>query len=273
MHSIAPAASPRSVPSWAAPSAVRRTTRRITRTSLLVAEAMSTRLHPKVAQDTAIERAGQLRWVAENLCALHGVQVVAHGASIPAGPCALVANHISYLDPVALISQIAATAIAKREVSTWPLLGATMDALGVLWVDRGCAASGARVLRAVARSWEAGVPVLAFPEGTTTRGDDVLPFRRGLFGMALAEGVPVVPVTLVYDDPSVPWVDGQAFVPHYVRTAARPCTRASLYFEPAIQPDGEDAEGLAEKARAVIRARLEARSVASRADLALRHLP
>jgi 1-acyl-sn-glycerol-3-phosphate acyltransferase len=129
------------------------------------------------------------------------------------------------------------------------------------------------VLRAAARAWEAGVPVLAFPEGTTTLGEDVLPFRRGLFGMAERAGIPIVPVSLVYDDPGVPWVDGQAFVPHYVRTAARPCTRVSLYFEPAIQPGGEDADELAEKARAAIRARLAARSARSRAEVALRRHP
>jgi 1-acyl-sn-glycerol-3-phosphate acyltransferase len=204
---------------------------------------------------SAIERAARLRWIAENLCALHGVKIEVHGA-IPDGPCALVANHVSYLDPVAILSQVAATAIAKREVSTWPCLGAVMGSLGVLWVDRACAWSGARVLRGAARAWAAGVPVLAFPEGTTTRGDDVLPFRRGLFGIALRARVPVVPVTLAYDDPGAPWVGGRAFLPHYVRTAARPTTRVSLWFERPIEPRGAGAAELAEHARSIVRARL-----------------
>ncbi|MBC7171066.1 MAG: 1-acyl-sn-glycerol-3-phosphate acyltransferase, partial [Polyangiaceae bacterium] len=218
---------------WATPTRVGRTSRRLTRASFLVVETMTAELRRQGTAATPIARARKLRWVTENLCALHGIQVITHG-DVPTGPCALVSNHVSYLDPLAIVSQVAATAIAKREVSTWPVLGGAMDSMGVLWVNRGCPYSGASVLRAAARCWQEGVSVLAFPEGTTTLGHDVLPFRRGLFGAAVRVGVPVVPITLRYDDPAAPWVGGETFFPHYMKTASRPSTRVSLTFGHAI---------------------------------------
>jgi lyso-ornithine lipid O-acyltransferase len=234
---------------------VGRTGRRLTRASFLVFETLAAEVRREGSSGDRLERARRLRWAAENLCALHGIRVICRG-KIPSGACALVANHVSYLDPLAILAQVAATAIAKREVASWPVLGGAMDSMGVLWVDRGCAHSGAAVLRAAERSFEAGVPVLAFPEGTTTLGTDVLPFRRGLFGMAIRAGVPIVPITLRYDDPAAPWVGGATFFPHYVKTASRPSTRVSITFERPIDPRGLDAEELAHVARRAIRERL-----------------
>jgi 1-acyl-sn-glycerol-3-phosphate acyltransferase len=95
--------------------------------------------------------------------------------------------------------------------------------------------------------------VLVFPEGTTTRGDEVLPFKRGIFGIALRAGVPVVPVALRYDRPDVAWVGDDAFLPHYVRAMAEPCTRVTVeYLSPLTTDRGFRAEGMAEAARRAI---------------------
>ncbi len=256
MEFIAAPSVTRSTPRWASPvTTMGRTSRRLTRAGVLIAETLATELRREAEMSSPAERARRLRWVAENLCALHGIRVVTEGA-LPEGPCALVANHVSYLDPLAIVAEVASTAIAKREVSTWPVLGGAMGSMGVLWVDRACPYSGAAVLRAAQRSFEAGVPVLAFPEGTTTLGHDVLPFRRGFFGIAARARVPVVPITLRYDDPAAPWIGGETFFPHYLKTASRPSTRVSLTFERPIEPGGLDAVELARAARDAIRRRL-----------------
>jgi 1-acyl-sn-glycerol-3-phosphate acyltransferase len=198
------------------------------------------------------ERAIELSWLAENLCALHGLRAQLRGTP-PSGPSVLVANHLSYFDPVVLAAHTPLTAVAKLDVAGWPLVGDTCRRLGVTFVDRGDQMSGAYALRKALRALDQGVSVLVFPEGTTTRGDEVLPFRRGIFGIAALAGVPVVPVALRYDRPHVAWVGDDAFLPHYVRAMAEPCTRVMVeYLSPLTNERGESAEGMAEAARRAI---------------------
>ncbi|MEZ4250872.1 MAG: lysophospholipid acyltransferase family protein [Polyangiales bacterium] len=229
------------------PSAVRR----VTRAGLFLVETFG-RLATTAAQEIpadAPSRARRLAWVAEQMCALHGVDVIVRGR-VPEGPAVYVANHLSYLDPLAIVTHAPSIAIAKREVADWPLLGDPMRRLGVLFVDRDSATSGARVLLQARRELLAGASVLAFPEGTTTRGDRVLPFRRGVFGVARQLRVPVVPVTLRYDTPEAAWVGDEAFLPHYVRTTTRTATRAYVRFDTPLDPMAFDSpEALAERSR------------------------
>jgi 1-acyl-sn-glycerol-3-phosphate acyltransferase len=198
------------------------------------------------------DRACELSWVAENTCALHGVRTILRGQA-PQGPCVVVANHISYFDPLIVASYLPLTAIAKREVASWPIVGEFVKRLGTLFVERENAQSGARVLREAIGLVRRGVSVLVFPEGTTTRGADVLPFRRGIFGAALYAGVPIVPVALRYEREDAAWVGDTTFLSHYARTITHACTRVSVDFLPplALGRPGKpySAQQLAETAR------------------------
>jgi len=225
-----------------------RASRRISRSGVFVAETLF-RIGREPA-DSPRERAERLRWIAENLSALHGLDIRVRGPE-PSGPCALVANHLGYLDPVAILAQLPAIPIAKAEVADWPLLGAMGVATGCLFVRRECPMSGAQVLRGALRALDAGVPVLAFPEGTTTAGGRVLPFRRGLFGVARIARVPVVPLTVRYHGGARPWIGDAPFLPHYLRTTAAHRARVELIFHEAISPEGS-AEVLATRARRAI---------------------
>jgi len=221
------------------PRALRRTGRRVTQSSMLLFELMRhcRRLYPEGPGLRDSEgRVGRLSWVAENLCALHGVRVQVEGTPPSGGPYVLVANHVSYMDPLAICSVVSCSAVAKQEVGDWPLIGESLRTLGVMMVSREDPHSGARVLRQALRTLEAGTGVLVFPEGTTSAGDDVLPLRRGIFGAARIAGVPVVPVAIRYDVPEMAWIGAQLFVPHYVRTTARRAALAELRFGAPVDP-------------------------------------
>lgn len=237
-----------SLPAIRTGASIGRASRRLSRAGVFVAETLFRLGHEPT--DSVQERAERLRWVAENLAALHGLDVRVRGP-LPSGACVLAANHLGYLDPVAILAHVPAIPIAKAEVARWPLLGEIGTATGCLFVRRGCAQSGARVLRGALRSLDAGVPVLAFPEGTTTAGDRVLPFRRGLFGVARVAGVPIVPLTVRYRDGTRPWIGDDPFVPHYLRTAAAPRGEVELIFHEPIAARGSAVE-LAERTRAAV---------------------
>lgn len=166
-------------------------------------------------------QAERYRDVCAALVDIHGLRLRIAGAA-PEGPSIIVANHLGYLDPLILSALVPCAPIAKREAARWPLIGPTLARLGLNFVERGDPASGAAALRRARRALDAGVSVLVFPEGTTTRGDRVLPFHRGIFGLAHRLGVPVVPVAMRFTDPACCWVGDDPFIGHYWRMARAP---------------------------------------------------
>jgi 1-acyl-sn-glycerol-3-phosphate acyltransferase len=89
--------------------------------------------------------------------------------------------------------------VAKTEVRGWPLLGWLTAQAGTVYVKRGGGpASYPAVNAAMAEAYRSGLPVLFFPEGTTTDGAGVLPFRRGLFHSVLNNGVSLRTAALRY---------------------------------------------------------------------------
>ena len=183
-----------------------------------------------------------------HLIRAHGVSIEVAG-ELPRRPCVLVANHVSYLDAIALLALVPARPIAKGEVGGWPVIGQVARARGVLLVDREDPWSGARALRRSVAALRAGASVLNFPEGTTTRGDEVLHFRRGIFGAARLAQAPIVPVALTYADADAPWVGDQTFLPHYLRTAAKARVPMRVWFGAPLWPGQRPAADLAAEAR------------------------
>jgi 1-acyl-sn-glycerol-3-phosphate acyltransferase len=203
---------------------------------------------PRDPRDAAHRLAGALGTIAR----AHQISVTVRG-EIPRTRALVVANHISYLDPLAILPLCPAAPLAKSEVAGWPLVGPIGAALGVQFVERDLPDGRVRALRRIHALLSAGVSVLNFPEGTTTRGETVRPFHRGCFGIAQRLGVPVVPVAIRYRDPDLAWCDGDTFLPHYVRTAARERIDVTLTFCPPLPTrTGECPEDHAARARHAI---------------------
>lgn len=186
--------------------------------------------------DPLIARWDRLRLL-NQLCrqasSIHGIEVRCDGA-IPGGPILFAANHVSWLDAFVVGGLAPCVPISKLEVASWPVVGRVARDLGVLFVRRGDQSSGMRLLRGAARMLQDGLPVLAFPEGTTTEGDRVLPFRTPLFGVAHRLGFRVVPVAISYEPRWLAWVGDAPFLPHYLRLAASARAAVTVRFGPAI---------------------------------------
>lgn len=126
-----------------------------------------------------------------------GARVVTHGMETieDAAPRVIIANHISWFDVFALAAALPRVAfIAKAELGRLRFFGRAMRTAGHLFVDRkNHKAAFAQYDEAAARIRE-GTTVVIFPEGT--RGDDypLRPFKKGPFVLAIAAGVPIVPV-------------------------------------------------------------------------------
>jgi 1-acyl-sn-glycerol-3-phosphate acyltransferase len=200
-------------------------------------------------EPTAATFADRAQRTAKAILSVHGVEVREAGPK-PTRPSVLVANHLSYLDPLVVAAVMPCIAIAKGETRNWLLIGAGLKGLGVVFVKRGDAHSGAIVLRQVWRALEQGAMVLNFPEGTTGDGSAISAFRRGIFGLHRLAGVDIVPVRVAYDDDRVPWYGGQTFMPHYWKLAGVPNVVARVRFGEPLQVQPEDsAADLARLAR------------------------
>ena len=139
------------------------------------------------------------RWAAKFLRVV-GVRVVAQGAPRP-GAKLLVANHVSWLDILALDAVVPARFVAKNEVRHWPVFGGFATGSGTLYIQRERPRDALRVVHQMAAALQAGETIAIFPEGTTADGHVLLPFHANLLQGAIATATPVQPVALRYFDP------------------------------------------------------------------------
>jgi 1-acyl-sn-glycerol-3-phosphate acyltransferase len=116
---------------------------------------------------------------------------------------AVVSNHLSYLDILTMSATRPFLMVSKVEVRGWPLLGWITAQAGTVYVQRSDLKGGktqthAEVNRMMAEAFRSGLPVLFYPEGTTTGGETILPFRRGLFNSVVYDNVPVKASAMTY---------------------------------------------------------------------------
>lgn len=177
----------------------------------------------------------------------------------PRRPFFLVCNHLSYLDIVTLASQIGGIFVAKAELATWPALGFLSRAMGTIFIDRSSKRDALRTLARIGHTMDAGGGVVIFPEGTSSAGDEVMPFKPALLEWAAREAFPVTVASLTYatDPPDPPaylavcWWGDMTFTPHLTAMASLRRIRATITFQPASIQD-RDRRSLAGKLRAAV---------------------
>ncbi len=114
-------------------------------------------------------------------------------------PFLLVSNHISWLDIFAINAFKPICFVAKSEVRDWPIFGWMAKQVGTIFIQRGSATHARKVVMELAETLKFGA-ICIFPEGTSTSGDHVLPFRSNLFESAVISGIPVSPLAIQYGD-------------------------------------------------------------------------
>ncbi len=158
-----------------------------------------------------------------------------------------VSNHSSWLDVPVLGGRLDACFVAKDEVAGWPFVS-TIARLGrSVFVSRQRHATG-RERDALRERLAAGDNLLLFPEGTTSDGSRVLPFRSSFFALAEGEDPPLIqPVSVVYDRlgglptgrasrPVFAWYGDMDLASHFWRFAQHRGLRVSVLLHPPLDP-------------------------------------
>jgi len=129
---------------------------------------------------------------------IFGIQLkVIDQAVLPATSFLLAANHISWMDIHAINAFKPIRFVAKSDVESWPVFGWMAKQLGTVFIRRDNARHGKQVANQVAGVLR-NESVCIFPEGTSTIGESVLPFKPNLFESAVIAEVPVFALAISY---------------------------------------------------------------------------
>lgn len=213
---------------------------------------------PRLDRSARLAQVG--RWNTRMLQVL-GITVRGHGAPQP-GPVLLVANHVSWLDILAINAVHTARFVSKADVRHWPVIGWLVACGGTLFIERERKRDAMRVVHQVAAALDDGDVIAMFPEGTTSDGHGLLPFHANLLQAAVATGTPVQPIALRFSDAHEPVSSAAAYIGEMtlvqslwrIVCAERLCVEVTLL--PPLATQGLDRRSVGESARRSIAALL-----------------
>lgn len=190
------------------------------------------------------------RWCKKALDII-GIELVVEGRIEPG--CMQVANHISWLDIIAMMAAGCRGFVSKSEVARWPMVGQLVSGLDTIFIERGAwqTQMASDMMR---ERLLKGESVLFFPEGTTTDGRRILHFHARLFEAAIVTESSVQPLAIKYEVPggdynAVPYVGDISFMQNLAAVMRQPKVVVKLMACEPIPVAGYDRKGLAREAR------------------------
>ncbi len=206
------------------------------------------------------------------ICRMFSIRVIVEGSPLRDRQTLYVANHISYLDIPAMGSVLRASFISKKEVANWPVFGTLARLQQTAFISRS-RADAHREKNAISNMIAEGKNLILFPEGTSTDGRDVAPFKSSLFSMTLEDNqrpVMIQPVTQRLesvngkpaDDQAArdiyAWYGDMTMPPHLKGFAGSRGAVIRLIFHSPIDPRAfEDRKSLAEACENAVRSGLQ----------------
>jgi lyso-ornithine lipid O-acyltransferase len=200
------------------------------------------------ADQLPARRASWLQRYSRRILRVIRVEVRAEGP-IPAQGL-LVSNHLSYLDVLVLASLAPAVFVSKYEVKHWPVFGFFANLAGTIYVRRERRTETGRVTQQIDEALRSQVLVILFPEGTSSGGQSVLPFKSSLLEPAAQQthslSVGLIHYELDDGDPVEEicyWRD-MTLMPHLLNLLGKRGVHASVRFSP-VQNGSMDRKELA----------------------------
>ncbi len=173
-----------------------------------------------------------------------GIKSTVQGVPPPHG--LVVSNHLSYLDIVIFSAAMPCFFVAKMEVDSWPFFGKAGRSGGTIFVDRSSLASAQSVAEQMTERLKLPIPipVLLFPEGTSTDGRQVIRFHSRLIDPATSLGVPITTACVRYvlpagmEERELCWYGDETFLNHLWKVLGVTGYVAEVQFgEPRIYTD------------------------------------
>jgi lyso-ornithine lipid O-acyltransferase len=194
-------------------------------------------------------------------CKAAGADVRVVGAPLTADVL-YVANHVSWLDILALAGQTGSAFVAKADMAPWPVFGWLATLNNSVYVARDQRLDVGAQAAAIKAALETHQPLTLFPEGTTADGRTLLPFRSSLLAAVAPPppGITIQPVAIDYGSiaPDIAWTEDESVGVNALRVMARPGRLPiTLHFLLPLEPTlCADRKTITNQARRVIEATL-----------------
>jgi 1-acyl-sn-glycerol-3-phosphate acyltransferase len=228
-------------------------------------------------------RAGVIPYYFHRLTAQQlGLKIRRFGTPVRRRPLLILANHMSWLDIVALSTVMPLSFVARADMAGWPIFGLFATLQRSIFVERTRKSATKSANHVLSERLLAGDPVVLFAEGTTSDGHRVLGFRSSLVGAAgelvAADGARIQPVAIAYtrrsglpiargERPAIAWYGDMDLLPHFGGILAGGPIEVTISFcealDPAIARERKQATSAAEaivrnRAAALLRGRVAA---------------
>lgn len=184
------------------------------------------------------------------------LRITLHG-QLPTAPMLWVSNHVSWTD-IPLLGQLTPLSfLSKAEVRGWPVAGWLAAKAGSLFIRRG-AGDSQLIRQQMTQRLQQSLPLLMFPEGTTTDGRSVRTFHGRLLSAAIDSGVPVQPVAIRYlrhgePDSLAPFIGEDDLLSHLLRLFSHEQVDVEIHLLEPIVTDQQERTVLAFRAQEAIR--------------------
>jgi 1-acyl-sn-glycerol-3-phosphate acyltransferase len=148
----------------------------------------------------------------------------------------VVSNHLSYLDIIIISAAMPCFFVSKIEVGGWPFFGKAARSGGTIFLDRSSRESANAVAEQMAERLKLPIPVLLFPEGTSTDGAQVLRFHSRLIDPATSAGAPITAAAIQYvigggvEERELCWYGNEEFPSHLWKVLGVKGFAARLHF-------------------------------------------
>ena len=154
------------------------------------------------------------------------VTVVGDEGQLERGGYVIIANHVGYIDGIVLGSIFPIVFVSKKEVRSWPIVGQWNILCGTIFIDRQHKGLVGKLVQEISRKLKQEANILLFPEGTSTNGEQMLPFQTVPLAAPLRSRSVIVPTTITYksidDAPVSPanreslyWYGDMDFMSHF----------------------------------------------------------
>ena len=200
---------------------------------------------------------------------LFGIRIRVIGQPVRDQGVLLLANHTGWMDIVIFSAVMPLSFVAKSEVNTWPFFGTLARLQRSVFVTRARRSQAGQARDDIRDRLMAGDALVLFPEGTSSDGNQVLPFKSALLGAAEAEinghHVLVQPVSTAYTGvhgipmgretrPLFAWYGDMELVPHLWEALKAGPLDVVMEFHPPLSLDAMDRKQLAKEAEIAVRA-------------------
>ena len=199
------------------------------------------------------------------VCRLLGIRLDVIGKAPEHGPLLIVSNHVSWLDIVVLSALAPVSFVAKKEVSLWPFFGSLARLQNTVFIDRERRHTTGISRNEMHERLASGEILVLFPEGTSSDGRHVMPFKSSFFGAADTPEVLVQPVSLAYRGhhnlpmnrrlmPSYAWFGEMELAPHLLEALRNGPIEVTVVCHPPLRLNEEmNRKALARHAEELVR--------------------